>query len=72
MMSTSLTHPGGTLRVTDSARDGPRAYWNPYAVGVLLGLVLLATYVIAGRGLGATAGFSAVAAWLTGLVSADR
>jgi hypothetical protein len=72
MMSTSLTHPGRTLRVSDSARDGPRAYWNPYAVGVLLGLVLLATYIVAGRGLGATAGFSAVAAWLAGLVSADH
>lgn len=47
----------------------PRAYLNPYAAGVLLGLVLLATYVLTGRGLGATAGFAAVATWLTGLVS---
>jgi hypothetical protein len=35
-------------------------YWNPYVVGVLLGLVLLATYAITGRGLGATAAFGAV------------
>lgn len=46
-----------------------RAYWNPYAAGVFLGLVLLATYVVTGRGLGATAAFAAVATWLTGVVS---
>lgn len=49
-------------------RAEPLAYWNPYAVGVLLGLVLLATYLITGRGLGATAAFSSVAAWLTGVL----
>jgi hypothetical protein len=43
-------------------------YWNPYVVGVLLGLVLLATYAITGRGLGATAAFGAVDAWLMSLV----
>ncbi len=42
-------------------------------VGVLLGLVLLATYLVTGRGLGATAAFSSVAAWLTSLfASADH
>lgn len=50
-------------------RAEPLAYWNPYAVGVLLGLVLLATYLITGRGLGATAAFSAAATWLTSLVA---
>ena len=38
--------------------DGPtgaRPYWNPYLAGVLLGLTLLATFVVAGQGLGATA-----------------
>jgi hypothetical protein len=33
----------------------PKPYWNPYAAGVLLGLVLLAAYLIAGQGLGASA-----------------
>ncbi|MFZ5518833.1 MAG: YeeE/YedE thiosulfate transporter family protein [Candidatus Zhuqueibacterota bacterium] len=38
-------------------------YWSPYIAGVLLGLVLLAAYVIAGRGLGASGAFKrAVAA----------
>ena len=33
----------------------PKPYWNPYLAGVLLGLVLLATFLIAGQGLGASA-----------------
>ena len=32
-----------------------KPYWNPYLAGVLLGLTLLATFLIAGNGLGATA-----------------
>ncbi len=44
-------------------------YWNPYLVGFLLGLVLLATYAVTARGLGATAAFAAVSSWLVGLGS---
>jgi uncharacterized protein len=33
----------------------PRPYWNPYAAGVLLGLALLAAFLVSGGGLGATA-----------------
>ncbi len=32
-----------------------RSYWNPYLAGVLLGLALLAAFVVAGQGLGASA-----------------
>ena len=39
-----------------------KPYASPYAAGVGLGLVLLASYVIAGRGLGATGAFSVLAA----------
>jgi uncharacterized membrane protein YedE/YeeE len=35
--------------------SGARPYWNPYMAGVLLGLTLLATFVVAGQGLGASA-----------------
>lgn len=45
----------------------PRPYWNPYLVGVLLGLVLLASFVIMGRGLGASGAFSSA---LTAVVAA--
>lgn len=42
------------------ARVG-RPYADPYAAGVALGLVLLAAYVVVGRGLGASGAFRAVA-----------
>ena len=32
-----------------------RPYWNPYLAGLLLGLTLLGTFLIAGQGLGASA-----------------
>ncbi len=32
-----------------------KEYWNPYVAGVALGLILLAAYLVAGNGLGATA-----------------
>jgi len=70
-----MTHTLVDTRVTaarSKARTAPRAYWNPYFTGVLLGLVLLATYAVAGRGLGATGAFGAMAAWLAGLVSPEH
>ncbi len=36
----------------------PQAYWNPYLSGIGLGLVLLLSYVIMGRGLGASGAMS--------------
>lgn len=41
---------------------GPRPYADPYVAGVGLGLVLLASFVFAGRGLGASGAFGRVAA----------
>ena len=47
---------------------GPRPYSNPYLAGFGLGLVLLAAFVIMGRGLGASGAFSsAVAAAVQGV-----
>jgi hypothetical protein len=42
---------------------------NPYAAGVGLGLVLLATFVLMGRGLGATGAFGSTVAWLASLAA---
>jgi hypothetical protein len=64
----SIAQPGTSTR----ARVAAKAYWNPYAVGFLLGLVLLATYAVTGRGLGATGAFSSLAAWLAGLFSPEH
>lgn len=41
----------------------PQPYWNPYLAGIGLGLVLLAAYVIMGRGLGATGAFASTVAY---------
>ncbi|MEW5743309.1 MAG: YeeE/YedE thiosulfate transporter family protein, partial [Myxococcota bacterium] len=45
-----------------TGRDEPRPYWNSYAAGVVLGLVLLAAFVITGRGLGASGAVTRLAA----------
>jgi uncharacterized membrane protein YedE/YeeE len=38
-----------------SSGSGPQPYWNPYLAGLLLGGALLASYLILGAGLGASA-----------------
>ena len=38
-----------------TTESGAKPYWNPYLAGVLLGLTLLATFVVAAQGLGASA-----------------
>ena len=68
-MSVTLTHAPSQAAPSRSLPQQARAYWNPYLVGALLGLVLLATYALAGRGLGATAAFSSLAAWIAGWFS---
>jgi uncharacterized protein len=47
----------------------PAPYANPYLAGIGLGLVLLAAYVLMGRGLGASAAPSTLVAWVMSLVA---
>ena len=70
-MTNTLARTARAAPTSRPARD-PHPYWNPYAVGVLLGLVLLATYAVTGRGLGATGAFSSVAAWIAGVISPEH
>lgn len=42
----------------NSAEHSPKPYWNSYLAGFGLGLVLLASFVIMGRGLGASGAFT--------------
>ena len=44
------------------AADRPQPYWNSYLAGILLGLVLLAAFVLTGRGLGASGAMTRMAA----------
>ncbi len=46
-----------------SNHDLPAQYWNPLLAGVLLGVVLLSTFVITGHGLGATGFTTRLTAW---------
>lgn len=52
--------------------SGARPFWNPWLAGFLLGLVLLASFLVAGRGLGATAAYSALATAVAGLADPGR
>ena len=49
--------------------DAPKPYMNPYLAGVLLGLTLLASYLILGAGLGASGGLARMAAWAEGCLA---
>ena len=50
----------------------PRPYADPYVAGTGLGLVLLAAFVIAGRGLGAAGAFASSAAGVVAAASPAR
>jgi uncharacterized protein len=52
-----------------AATRAPAPYADPYLAGIGLGLVLLASYVVMGRGLGASGAFSSLVSWLTDLVA---
>jgi hypothetical protein len=69
-MATALVQTRPTADA--DSRSAPRPFWNPYLTGMLLGLVLLATYAVTGRGLGATGAFGAVATWLASLFSVEH
>ena len=51
--------------------DEPK-YMNPYLAGVLLGLVLLASYFVLGAGLGASGGFARIGAELSSWVAPEH
>jgi uncharacterized membrane protein YedE/YeeE len=50
---------------TTKSKDTPQLYANPYLAGVLLGLVLLASFVFLGAGLGASGGIARIGSWLS-------
>lgn len=59
----------------DPVDDAPapvERYWNPYLAGVLLGLVLIASYLVLGAGLGASSGIARFAAFLEGILAPEH
>ncbi len=69
-MSTLMHGRSGTAGQADKTSAQP--FMNPYLAGFMLGLVLLATYVVMGRGLGATAGFAGLATWLASFAGVEH
>jgi uncharacterized membrane protein YedE/YeeE len=66
----TLTHDASSVH--EAAAERARAaqpYMNPYLAGIGLGLVLLAAFVLVGRGLGASGAFNSTIAWLVSLVA---
>jgi hypothetical protein len=47
----------------------PEKFWNPYLAGVALGAVLLATYLLMGKGLGASGASFRLGVWATQAVA---
>jgi hypothetical protein len=64
----SVTHDVVHEAEADEARAA-QPYMNPYLAGIGLGLVLLAAFVLVGRGLGASGAFNSTIAWLGSLVA---
>jgi hypothetical protein len=64
----SVTHD--VVHEAAAERTGvAQPYMNPYLAGIGLGLVLLAAFVLVGRGLGASGAFNSTIAWLVSLVA---
>jgi uncharacterized membrane protein YedE/YeeE len=68
------TQVGAGVGPSDTAVPDRRAapYMNPYLAGIGLGLVLLAAFVVMGRGLGASGAISSVAAVAVDSVASDH
>lgn len=64
----SVTHDAVREAAAEDVRH-PRPYMNPYLAGIGLGLVLLAAFVLVGRGLGASGAFNSAIAWLVSLAA---
>lgn len=64
--------PGPEALETTGARDRAAPHMNPYLAGIGLGLVLLAAFVLMGRGLGASGAFSSLVAWAVSLVAPEH
>lgn len=49
----------------------PKPYWNPYVVGVGIGLLIILSFLVTGRGLGAVGAFNGVLATLVHSIAPD-
>lgn len=71
MPRASLTRARRLGRDMTSSQQSGKPYADSYVAGVGLGLVLLAAFVVMGRGLGASGAFAAAASGAAGAVAPD-
>lgn len=58
-------------KVPSTDVSNPKPYWNPYIAGVCIGLTLLTTFVLVGRGLGASGGLTTLTSLGAYLIAPD-
>ena len=63
---------GGMIRSQLMRNRKSRPYWNPYVVGVGIGLVIILSFVVTGRGLGAIGAFNGILASIVHAISPEH
>lgn len=58
--------------MNDFTNNNPHSYWNPYFGGFLLGLLIIATFYLTGRGLGASGAMKSSVVALVDTVSSSH
>lgn len=58
-------------QMTKNDSTSIKPHWDPYLAGVALGLVLLATFLVFGRGLGASGAITRTTAWVASWFASD-
>jgi len=58
--------------INEPMTSGERPLWSPYLAGFLLGLVLLASFLVLGEGLGASGGFGRVGLFFMSLAAPEH
>lgn len=70
--SASVTQPPREAERTSRPATRPAPYWNQYAAGTALGVLLFLSFYVTGSGLGASGGLQRIVAWLTALVAQNH
>ena len=59
------------IKTTHMKNRQPYAYWNPYIAGVGIGIVIILSFVVTGRGLGAIGAFNGILASLVHAIAPE-
>ncbi len=67
-LAVNIEEPVKEIKIKDME---PKPFWNPYIVGALLGMVMLLTFFLLGRGVGASSALSRLGAYIYSFFSFD-